>query len=99
MKRLLLSALFLILFIVSSAVAQDPVKAAPDAYKLHFENESVKVLKVMYAAHSKVPIHEHSRYPAAYIYLTDSGPIRFVHAEWDDPVLTRPATKARSYRL
>jgi hypothetical protein len=78
---------------------QDPTKAAPDSYKLQFENEFVKVLRVTYAPRSKVPVHDHSKGPAAYVYLSDSGPIRFVHSGWDEPVLTRPATRAGSFRL
>ena len=92
-------AIVTVLFISGLSYAQDPVKAAPDSYKLQLENEWVKVLRVTYAAHGKVPIHDHSRFPAGYVYLSDSGPIRFVHENWDDPVLTRPATKARSFRL
>ena len=89
-----------LLFVLPLAVlAQDPTKAAPDAYKLQLENEWVKVLRVHYAPHSRVPVHDHSRHPAAYVYLSDSGPINFVHSGWDDPILTRPATKAGSFRL
>jgi len=87
------------LFLPLATVGQDPTKAAPDSYKLQFENEFVKVLRVNYAAHAKVPVHDHSRFPAAYVYLSDSGPIRFVHSGWDDPVLTRPKTRAGSFRL
>jgi quercetin dioxygenase-like cupin family protein len=79
--------------------AQDPTKAAPDAYKLQLENAWIKVLRVSYAPHSRIPVHDHSRYPAAYIYLSDSGPIHFIHSGWHDPILTRPATKAGSFRL
>ena len=82
-----------------SVAAQDPTKAAPDSYKLQFENEYVRILHVNYAPHAKVPVHDHSRFPAGYVYLSDSGPIRFVHSHWEDPVLTRPATKAGSFRL
>lgn len=82
-----------------SIAGQDPMKVAPDSYKLQFENEFVRVLRVTYAPHSKVSVHDHSRFPAAYVYLSDSGPIRFVHTGWDDPVLTRPATRAGSFRL
>ena len=84
---------------VVGARAQDPTKAAPDSYKLQMENEYVRVLRVLYAAHSKVPVHDHSRFPAAYVYLTDSGPIVFTHTGWDHPVLTRPAIRAGSFRL
>ena len=82
------------------AFGQDPTKVAPESYKLQFENDWVKVLRVSYAPNSKVPVHDHSKGPAAYVYLVDSGPVRFVHAGWDaDPVLTRQATKAGSFRL
>jgi hypothetical protein len=79
--------------------AQDPTKVAPDTYKLQFENDWIRILSVRYAPHAKVPVHNHSQFPAAYIYLSDSGPINFVHSGWDDPLLTRPATKAGSFRL
>jgi len=95
----LIAAFAVSLFLAAFAAAQDPTVAAPESYKLQLENEWVKVLHVTYAPHAKVPLHDHSRFPAAYVYLSDSGPIRFVHANWDDPVLTRPATKAKSFRL
>jgi len=79
--------------------AQDPTKVAPDSYKIQFENAWIRVFRVHYAPHSKVPTHDHSRYPAGYVYLVDSGPVRFIHTGWDEPVLTRPATKAGSFRL
>ena len=94
-----ISLLSVIAFLSLAVAGQDPTKVAPDSYKLQFENEFVKLLRVNYAAHAKVPVHDHSRFPAAYVYLSDSGPIRFVHSGWDDPVLTRPATKAGSFRL
>lgn len=79
--------------------AQDPTKAAPDSYKLQFENEYIRILRVTYGPKAKVPVHDHSRYPAAYVYLSDAGPIRFTHEHWDEPVLTRPAVKAGAFRL
>jgi len=97
--RALTISIALLLCSVLRISAQDPTKAAPDTYKLQFENDYVKILHVTYAPRSKVPVHDHSRFPAAYVYLSDSGPIRFVHSGWDDPVLTRPATRAGSFRL
>ncbi len=93
--------LFSALFFVSAliAFAQDPTKAAPDSYKLQFENEWLRVLRVHYAAGQKVPVHDHSKGPAMYVYLNDSGPIRFTHSDWDHPLLVRPTVKAKSFRL
>jgi tetratricopeptide (TPR) repeat protein len=95
------SKLFLFaLFIFSSfAIAQDPVKIAPEAYKLVFENEFVKVQRVHYAPHAKIPEHDHTAFPAAYIYLNDAGPVIFKHVGLSYGAVTRPAVKAGSFRL
>jgi hypothetical protein len=37
----------------------DPLKVAPKNYKLEFENEQVRVLRVKYAPHEKGVLHEH----------------------------------------
>ena len=95
------SVLFLALLLASAwtAFSQDPTKAAPESYKLQFENEWLRVLRVHYAAKQKVPVHDHSKGPAMYVYLNDSGPIRFTHSDWDHPLLVRPTVKAKSFRL
>jgi len=93
--------LFLLVFLTPTtrASAQDPTKVAPDAYKLQFENEWVQVTRVHYGPYVKVPLHDHTRWPAAYVYLNNSGPINFTHEGWTEPVLTRPPTKTGSFRL
>jgi hypothetical protein len=48
-----------VLLLAAPALAQDPVKVAPQAYKLDFENDWVKVLRVHYAAKEKIPEHDH----------------------------------------
>ena len=88
--------LAVVLLAVVSAVAQEPTKVAPDSYKLQLENEYVRVLRVTYAAKASVPVHDHSRFLAAYVYLSDAGPISFTHEGWEHPVLTRPPVKAGS---
>lgn len=81
-------------------VAQDPTKIAPDNYKLQFDNETVRVLRVRYEGLQKVPVHDHSRFPAAYVYLNDAGPVNFIHVGWPgDPVLVRKPVKAGTLRL
>jgi hypothetical protein len=82
-----------------TALAQDPLKVAPQAYKLEFENEWVKVMRVHYGPHEKIPAHDHTERAAAYIYLNDGGPVVFKHIGLAYGAVTRPATKARSFRL
>src|SRR5262245_2621917 len=88
-----------VLLLAAPAPAQDPVKVAPQAYKLDFENDWIKVLRVHYAAKEKIPEHDHPATGAAYVYLNDSGPVIFKHIGLSYGAITRPAVKARSFRV
>jgi hypothetical protein len=95
----LIRSLATVLLLAASALAQDPVKVAPQAYKLDFENDWVKVLRVHYAAKEKIPEHDHPATAAAFVYLNDGGPVIFRHVGLSYGAITRPATKARGFRL
>ena len=56
------------------AFAQDPVKVDPKHYKVEFENEQVRVLRISYAAGEKSVMHEHPASVA--VFLTD-GQVKF----------------------
>jgi hypothetical protein len=95
-----------ILYLVASlflfslqALAQDPLKTLPNAYRLEFENDWVRVVRVRYAPYEKLPAHEHTPTAAAYVYLNDGGPVVFNHIDKDYGAVTRPATKAGSFRI
>jgi hypothetical protein len=92
-----LSVIFFIFAITT--LAQDPLKVAPQAYKLEFENEWVKVMRAHYGPHEKIPPHDHTERAAAYVYLNDGGPVIFKHIGLAYGAVTRPATKAGSLRL
>lgn len=98
MKKFFLLATILTLLSLAS-FGQDPTKVGPDAYKLEFENEWVKVTRVHYAPHAKIPAHDHTETGAAYIYLNDSGKVIFKHINLSYGAITRPETKAGSFRL
>ncbi len=54
----------------SVALAQDPAKVDPNNWKVEFENDQVRVLRVHIVPHGKLGMHEH---PAnVLISLTDS---------------------------
>ena len=62
-------ALLLFLLPVRIAFAQDPVKVDAKHYKVVFENNSVRVLRIHYGPHEKSVMHEH---PAGVVvFLTD----------------------------
>jgi hypothetical protein len=84
---------------VSVAFAQDPLKVAPQAYKLEFENDWVKVVRVHYGPREKITAHDHTERAAAYVYLNDGGPVIFKHIGLDYGPITGPATKAGSFRI
>jgi hypothetical protein len=77
----------------------DPIVTLPDSYKLQFENDWVKVTKVTYAPYAKLPAHAHTTWAAAYVYLTDADPVIFSHTDKDYHAITRPAVKAKSFRM
>ena len=94
-----LSVLALLCVFTVQTAAQDPIKTLPQAYKLQFENEWVKVTRVHYAPNEKLPAHRHTQTASAYVYLNDSGPVVFKHIGLEYGAVTRPATKAGSFRL
>ena len=67
-RRLFLAVL--VFLAASAARAQDPVKVDPNNWKVEFENDQVRVLRVHVPAHGKLGMHEH---PAGVLIpLTDS---------------------------
>ncbi len=54
----------------TATTALDPVKLAPKVYKVEFENDQVRVLRVKFAPHQEVPEHEHMLNRLV-VYLTD----------------------------
>jgi hypothetical protein len=79
--------------------AQDPVKAFPKNYSLVLDNKAVAVIRVHYGPHEKVGVHDHSNYPTIYVYLSDSGPVRFQHYEEKPFTLDRPPAVKGSFRV
>jgi hypothetical protein len=53
----------------SGAFAQDPVKVDSTHYKVEFENDQVRVLRITYGPHEKSVMHEHPNSVA--VFLTD----------------------------
>jgi len=70
MKRalFLVPALSLAAF-VPPALAQDAVKVDSKHYKVEFENDQVRVLRITYGPHEKSVMHEHPANVA--VFLTD----------------------------
>jgi quercetin dioxygenase-like cupin family protein len=56
------------------AFAQDPVKVDPKHYKVDFENDQVRVLRITYGPGEKSLMHEHPASVA--VFLTD-GQVKF----------------------
>ena len=67
--RALWISLALVPLAVGPALAQDPVAVDPDHYKVEFENELVRVLRISYGPNEKSVMHEHPAGVA--VYLTD----------------------------
>jgi quercetin dioxygenase-like cupin family protein len=57
-----------------TAMAQDPTKVDADHYKVAFENDQVRVLRITYGPKEKSVLHEHPN--AIAVFLTD-GTMKF----------------------
>lgn len=82
MPRILVAALFV--FVLSTvALAQDPVKADGNHYKVEFENDQVRVLRVKVGAKEKSIMHRHP--DAVAIFVTDTnGKFTFPDGKTED---------------
>jgi hypothetical protein len=83
----------------TAAHAQNPVTTFPKNYSLIFSNSAVAVIRVHYGPHEKIGLHDHSETPTVYVYLSDSGPVRFQHVEEKSFALTRPPTAKGAFRV
>ena len=83
--------------LVTSVAGQDAATTLSKNYRVQFENEWVRVTSVRYGANEKLPEHTHTELPAAYVYLTDSGPVAFRHV--GGPAVTRQPVKAGMFRV
>lgn len=62
MKKLLMAVALLAVGTGIIASAQDVTKVAPDSYKVEFENDQIRIIRVKRGPHSKVPMHSHPDY-------------------------------------
>ena len=56
---------------IPQPTAEDPVKVDPRHYKVEFENERVRVLRIKYAPGEKSVMHSHPE--AIAVFLTDTN--------------------------
>jgi hypothetical protein len=69
----MLRSLLLLAFVCftgSAALAQDPVKVDPQHYKVIFENDQVRVLRIHYGPHETSVMHSHP--DAVVVYESDA---------------------------
>jgi quercetin dioxygenase-like cupin family protein len=64
--------------VIGGAVAQDPTVVDANHYKVMFENDQVRVLKITYGPKEKSVMHEHPN--AVAVFLTD-GQMKFQLAD------------------
>lgn len=68
MPRILVAVLF-VLSLSTVALAQDPVKVDANHYKVEFENDQVRVLRIKVGPKEKSVMHQHPN--AVAIFMTD----------------------------
>lgn len=78
MKRFTLAAAGFLLVFAAPAFAQDAVKADPDHYKVEFENDQVRVLRITYGPGEKSVMHWH---PAGVAVMLHESKFRMWRAD------------------
>ena len=73
MRRFSLAAIGLLLVFSTPALAQDPTVVDSDKYKVEFENDQVRVLRITYGPGDKSVMHEH---PDAAVVILSGGTVR-----------------------
>jgi quercetin dioxygenase-like cupin family protein len=91
MPRILVAALF-VFVLASSALAQDPVKVDGNHYKVEFENDQVRVLRIKVGPKEKSIMHQHP--DAVAIFLTDVNG-KFTFPDGKSEAITSKAGDAR----
>lgn len=74
-----LTLAFLLIFAAGTAKAQDPVKAAPNNFKVLLENERVRLLDFHSTTGQKIPMHSHPTYIS--YSISGSGKTTFTTAD------------------
>lgn len=71
MKHLhsIIAAIFAVIIFSGFSFAQDAVKVDPKHYKVEFENDEVKVLRITYGPGEKSKMHSHAE--GVVVFLTD----------------------------
>src|SRR5882757_9252513 len=101
MHRFLSNGMLAVLTMTVSAhvAAQDGATALQRNYQTLLDNEQMQVVRVHYDPHEKLPTHDHSHYPTVYVYLSNSGPVRFMHNGAAPFTLTRRAVRTGWFRV
>ena len=68
---LIVTVLFTVILFVGNSFAQDATVVDPDHYKVEFENEKVRVLRITYGPGEKSVMHYHP--DAVAVFLTDNN--------------------------
>ena len=102
MRHFLITVVFTVVFagaMASSVAAQDGATALTGNYRTLLDNDEVQVVRVHYDPHEALPVHDHSHFPTVYVYLADSGPVRFIHEGAAPYTLTRRPVKEGWFRV
>ena len=84
MLKLIISTCLILMF-AAAALAQDPAKVDSNHYKVEFENDQVRVLRIKVGPKEKSIMHQHPN--AVAIFMTDvNGKFTFPDGKSEDTV-------------
>ena len=88
---LTIALVFAVIFLAGNSIAQDPTKVDSKHYKVEFENENVRVLRINYGPGEKSVLHEH---PNAVAVFLKGSTVKFTDAEGKTTTVSRNTGEA-----
>ncbi len=76
--NLIITALFAVILLTGYSFAQDAAKVDPKNYKVEFENDQVRVLRITYAPGEKGVMHSH---PEGMVMFLSDAKGKFTYAD------------------
>src|SRR5262245_11728098 len=94
----LIACAFSLVALTGIEAQQDGLVAFPNVYRVQFENDWVRLIRVNVPGNANLAAHSHPPGYMIHLYFNDAESIVFEH-DGSPFTVTRPPVKARSYRI
>ena len=84
--------------LAAAASAQNPLERYPQNYKQILDKPQFSIIRVHYGPNEYVGVHDHSDFPTLFVYLNNSGAVRFRQEGVPPSTMVRPPARPGAFR-